>query len=253
MKTFRRIASVCAFVLVFSVAGRAADPIYENPGKELTDFLVAFGKAMGPHEEALTADKKGMLQPVLATAIVLALLGNFDKLGGGEGDTREGNVDFMLLRDVSATRIKSGDKITFTGRKVHDRDFGDSKEGDVWMQTGALDVAANTLTTTTTIARGDEMYNKTTAEMVRLSDGTWLLQSLSATDSGLYPEPKIQGVFIRFNDDEFSIATTFNNSPVNFEFKSLLGQGDTTVEAMAEGYTIRESGHIKDGAVIKAF
>ena len=205
-----------------------------TPGSELSDFFNFYDTALDPFEEAINnweADDFFMFDAALdymSPSLHFLSMSLYDVLylfGADEGEYREVN----------------GNIIEFGKEYAREEDgySPNDKKGDVYVEKGILDNSAKTLFFESYVARDGEKLSRGISEVVCLSDGTFIVQTLRKDmvhDERL--EDKGDAYFMVFNKDRLEVIKATFAPDVNFTYKSIIGNGKTTVEDMAQGYTL---------------
>ena len=102
-----------------------------------------------------------------------------------------------------------------------------------------MDISNNTLVHEFYIERNGETISRAVTEIVGLSDGTYIVQSFNK--SPLYDErleDKGDAYFMIFDRNKLEVIKAKFAPDVNYAYNSIVGKGKTTVEDMAQGYTL---------------
>lgn len=211
-------------------------------GEELLAFYTAFDDAISKFEQPINeyATEDFSLIDVgmdpLAPLTPILNMGMYDSLevfGTDEGQYRE----------------KSGGVIKFGKEFTREEDgFGPSaKKGDVVREEGNLDTSSNALVFETSIERSGELIKREVAEVVMLTDGTFIAQILSKPVPQDNVEDKGNAYFVRCGKDDLEIIKARFEPDVNFTYDSILGKGDSTPEDMSQGYEKIRKLTVKNG------
>jgi hypothetical protein len=151
--------------------------------------------------------------------------------------------------DEGQYREKSGGVIKFGKEFTREEDgFGPSaKKGDVVREEGNLDTSSNALVFETSIERSGELIKREVAEVVMLTDGTFIAQILSKPVPQDNVEDKGNAYFVRCGKDDLEIIKARFEPDVNFTYDSILGKGDSTPEDMSQGYEKIRKLTVKNG------
>ncbi len=208
-----------------------------EPEKDLSNFIEGYHTTKGKVLKALEGGALDNLQNPLNLSIIYspdtALIGLklYDLLGsfeGGSGSRVEGT---LFLTPYKGYKEIVGNNIVVS----YDHVYEESKmymyeKGDRHSEKGILYTDRNELEYHFTKERGGEKLQRTVTELVKLSNGDYLLQYFFCAAG-----KELKAVFMRFNESEMSFIVARGEKNIEFEYSSILGN-DLPVTEMAEGY-----------------
>ena len=203
-------------------------------GVELSGFYAYYNEALTSFEAPInnweTDDflLMGAAMDYLSPSLHLISMGLYDSLeffGYDEGEYKE----------VDGNIVKFGKEFT----RNEDGFSPNDKVGDVVGEKGILDISSQSLTFESYTKRDGKMISRGVTEIVSLSDGTFIVQTFSKNplvDDRL--EDKGDAYFLIFDSNKLEVIKATFTPDVNFNFDSIIGKGNMTVEDMAQGYTL---------------
>ena len=205
-----------------------------TPGAELSGFYAYYDNAISRFEGPVNkweTDDFFMFDAALDyffPSIHIVSMGLYDSLdffGTDDGEYKE----------VDGNIIKFGKEFT----RDEDSFSPNDKQGDLVGEIGILDSSAKTLSFETYTKRDGELISRAVTEIVALLDGTFIVQSLSKTplNDDRY-EDKGNAYFMVLDSNRLEVIRASFSPDVNFTYNSIIGKGNTTVEDMAQGYTL---------------
>lgn len=214
-----------------------------TPGSELTDFYTLYDNALDPFEGPINSwetDDFSMFDAAMdyySPSIHFVTISLYDLIylfGADEGEYREVN----------------GNLIEFGKEYIREEDgfSPNDKKGDLYVEKGVFDNSAKTLFFESYTERDGQKVSRTVSEVVALSDGTFIVQTLSKYMP--YDErvkDKGNAHFMVFDSDKLEVIKTDFEPDVNFTYNSIIGKGKTTVEDLAQGYTLVRKMTVVDG------
>lgn len=216
-----------------------------TPGSELTDFYNSYNNALQTFEESFNnweTDDFSMFDAAMdyyIPSLHFVSMSLYDALY------------FLGMEDGSYKEV-NGDIIEFGKEYIRDEDgFSPSdKEGDVIYEKGILDTSAKTLFFETYTERDGEKLSRSISEVVSLSDGTFITQTLSKNlpyDGS--SEDKGSAYFMVFDSNKLEVIKASFAPDVNFTYDSIIGINKATVDDLAQGYTLLRKSTVADGVV----
>ena len=216
----------------------------KTPGEELTNFYSLYDDVISQHEAAVNAwetDDFFMFDASMdyfATSIHIVGMSLYDLLeifGANEGEYKKSNGNL----------IEFGKEYT----RAEDGFSPSDKKGDVYVEKGILDTSANTLYFESYSERAGVKISRAVSEIVALSDGTFIVQTLSKPmPYDERTEDKGNAYFMVFGADRLEVIKASFEPDANFTYDSIIGKGNTTPEDMAKSYTLIRKMTIADGA-----
>ncbi len=164
---------------------------------------------------------------------------------------------FVFGTDEGEYREVNGDLIEFGKEYTRDEDgfSPNDKKGDVVVEKGILDNSAKTLFFESYTERDGEKISRAVSEVVSLSDGTFIVQTLRKnmlSDDRM--EDKGDAYFMVFDSNKLEIIKASFAPDVNFTYESIIGNTKTTPEDMARGYTLlRKMTVVDDVASVETY
>lgn len=214
-----------------------------TPGSELTDFYSFYDNAISQFSAVINnweTDDFFMMDAAMdyyMPSIHFVSMTLYDALYIFGTDRGE-------YKDVDGDIIRFGQEYT----REEDGWTANDKKGDVMVEKGILDNSAKTLYFETYTERDGEKISRAVSEVVCLSDGTFIAQTFKKSlpfDERL--EDKGDAYFLVFNSDRLEVIKAKFEPDVNFTYKSIIGNGKTSVEDMAQGYTLIRKMTVADG------
>lgn len=215
----------------------------KTPGEELSDFYSLYDDVLSQHEAAVNTwetDDFSMFDASMdyfSTSLHIVGMSLYDVLevfGTDEGE----------YRNTNGNLIEYGKEYT----RAEDGFSPSDKKGDIYVEKGILDTSANTLYFESYSERGGEKISRAISEVVALSDGTFIVQTIRK--NALYDdriEDKGDAYFMVFDSNRLEVIKGKFEPDVNFTYDSIIGKGNTTPKDMAQGYTLIRKMTIIDG------
>lgn len=205
-----------------------------SPGMELSGFYAFYDNAISRFEGPINkweTDDFFMFDAAMDyffPSIHFVSMGLYDTLEFFGTDNGE-------YKEVDGNIVKFGKEYT----RDEDGFSPNDKKGDIVGEIGILDSSAKTLSFETYIKRDGELISRVISEVVALSDGKFIVQSLSKTplNDDRY-EDTGNAYFMVFDSDRLEIIKAKFSPDVNFTYNSIIGKGNTTVEDMSQDYTL---------------
>lgn len=213
------------------------------PGSELSGFYAYFNESLTAFEASVNkweTDDFFLFDAVLdylSPSLHLVTMGLYDSLeffGYDEGEYKE----------VTGNIVKYGKEFI----RSEDGFSPNDKEGDLVVEKGILDTSARTLSYESYTKRDGELVTRAVTEVVALSDGTFVVQTISK--AALYDdrlEDKGDAYFMVFDSNRLEVIKAKFSPDVNFNYNSIIGKGNMTVDDMAQGYVLIRKMTVADG------
>ncbi|KJS15769.1 MAG: hypothetical protein VR69_11995 [Peptococcaceae bacterium BRH_c4b] len=208
---------------------------YVNTKKTLTDTI-----EKSPDKDKYAMDTLGMYTADLA----LVEVGLYDAISLDNGPRVTGK---LALSGFDAYKEQSRDIIKFGSSHTFDKDQGGFKSGDKVYTTGSFDTARNFLTVEIITEKGGGKTARTVAEVCRLPDGTFTMQSI-------YCDTKIAKnirsiVIMNFNPNKYTAVMAEGDKTLDFQYKSIADAGNISPEEMAREYKTNMIVKVENGNV----
>jgi hypothetical protein len=195
---------------------------YADTKKILTDTI-----EKSPDKDKYAMDALGIYTADLA----LVEISMYDAISLDKGPRVTGK---LALSGFDAYKEQNGDIIKFGSSHTFDKEQGGFKSGDKINTTGSLDTARNFLTVETITEIGGGKTARTVAEVCRLPDGTFTMQSIYCDTKMAKNTRSI--VIMNFNADKFTAVLAEGDKTLDFQYKSIADAGNLSPEEMAGEY-----------------
>lgn len=208
---------------------------YANTKKTLTDTI-----EKSPDNDKYAMDILGMYTADLA----LAEISLYDAISLDNGPRVTGK---LALSDFDAYKEQSGDIIKFGSSHTYDKDQGGFKAGDKVSTTGSFDTARNFLTLEIITEKGGGKVARTVAEVYRLPDGAFTMQSIYCDIKSVKNTRNI--VITSFNPNKYTSVMAEGDKNLDFQYKSIADAGNISPEEMAGEYKTTMVVKVENGNV----
>ncbi len=222
----------------------------EEPSKEeasdfseftsaISNFTTAYFDEKAPHSailEASTEYQTHIFSVLNYLMVDLALISApmYDALDlTGSGDTKI--TGQLMLSGYQGTKEKDGDLIRFGYEHTFKEESGVYLVGDTITQTGYFNMSDHFLTIEDTLMSEGSLVQRSVTELLRLSDGTFILQNHSFDTRNM--AEVVNSVFNRVNQDELISYTCTSEPKLDFTFKSLSDAKDISMDDLSKGFT----------------
>lgn len=219
-----------------SPASKQTSGSYKNFNTALSSFIDDYTKTKQPQmdiiEKSPDYDKYALdTIGIFSVDLVLAEVPLYDAISLDNGSRVTGK---LALSGYDAYKEQSGDIIKFGSSHTYDKDQGGFKPGDKVSTTGSFNTARNFLTIETITEKGGEKVARTVAEVYRLPDGTFTMQSIYCDAKSTKNTRSV--ILMNFNANKYTALMAEGDKALDFKYQSLVDAGNKSPEEMAKDY-----------------
>jgi hypothetical protein len=225
--------------------------------QKLGDVLEAWNALYNKNEAVLNAYEGMPIMELVTPAMTFIAAVQFDLLNP---DNKDGRFEGVLpLAGFKGFLEKAGSKITFGfDRKLEKDGFGPrAKAGDREVENGSLDLDQKYYRAENFIERAEKRISRSYAEFKQLADGTMICLVFDGQTINMRGDEETSDsvIYLHNGKNQYDFVLAKGKTGPGFKSISFGDQGDLTKDKAIEGfkaagYTIDQTGGIKDGKLV---
>ena len=229
------------------------DEYQEYIDEELMDFLDAFKKVWFMSTDVDTifeanefSDIDGYYETIYIATFVDILLPIYC------AGLPEGSKDVLGSSSrgiIEASKIRNDDVVITSIDGNYLRDFVFQKQGDNHLGNIIMDNNNASLSTDEKISRDGEVITRYVQEIVKLTDGSFIIQILQVGDFSPEYLRNNTAVFMLVGENDAEIIIAELEEDFDFTYNSIIGKENITPDQMADGYKVTAALTVENGKV----